>query len=85
MYLDLTCCKMQQKSPTQKTGLGNMGCLKVTMIPKYLNIFGLIWYHSDHSEVPYSLNQYHDWDFFAPYSKTTLVFLPKNTSFMDVL
>ena len=35
---------------------------------------GLIWYHSEPSDVPYSTNQFIGWDFFAAsYSKTALV------------
>ena len=28
-YLELSCCKKQQKSPNQESGLRNRGCLKV--------------------------------------------------------
>ena len=32
-----------------------------------------LWYHSEHSDVPYSPNQFLGWDFFAvSYSKTDL-------------
>ena len=35
---------------------------------------GPIWYHSDSSDIPYSPNQFLDWDFFAAsYSKTALI------------
>ena len=35
---------------------------------------GPIWYHSEHSDVPYSPSQFLGWDFFAvSYSKTALV------------
>ena len=38
-----------------------------------LNHLGLIWYHSEPLEVPYSPNQFLGWDFFAiSYSKTAL-------------
>ena len=34
---------------------------------------GPIWYHTEPSDVPYSQNQFLDWDFFAvSYSKTDL-------------
>ena len=37
------------------------------------NHLGLIWYHSEPLEVPYSPNQFLGWDFFAfSYSKLAL-------------
>ena len=39
-----------------------------------LNNLGSIWYHSEPSDVPYSLNQFLGWDFFTPsHSKTAIV------------
>ena len=39
---------------------------------------GPIWYHSEPSDVPYSPNQFLDWDFFAvSYSKTAVSRLKK--------
>ena len=39
-----------------------------------INHIGSIWYHSETSVVPYSLNQFLSWDFFdVSYSKRTLV------------
>ena len=41
-----------------------------------LENLGSIWYHSEHSDVPYSLNQFLGWDIFAvSYSKTALNYI----------
>ena len=60
-----------KKSPNQETGLGNRvmseGSDWYQNDPKQLNHahLGPIWYHSEPSDVPYSPNQFLDWDFFC--------------------
>ena len=64
---------MVKKSPNQEIGLGNRGRQKVLNVTKLIlnNLevthahLGPIWYHSEPSDVPYSLNQFLGWDFFA--------------------
>jgi hypothetical protein len=64
--LELSCCKKRQKSPNQETGFGMIPSLSYP-----LNYLGSIWHHSEPSDVPYYLNQFLGWDFFAAsYSKT---------------
>ena len=80
--LELSCCKKQQKSPNQETGLGNRRHLKVLNDTKLVlnehesdrfNHLGSIWYHSEPSDVSYSPNQFLVMDFFAAsYSKAAL-------------
>ena len=77
-WLEQLCCKKWQKSPCQETGFGNRGRLKVrNNIILVLNEHKwppeLFRINLDHSEVPYSPNQYLDRDFFATsYSKAHL-------------
>ena len=77
------CCKKPQKNIIQETSFGNRGRLKVLngnelVINDYKLPFDnleSIWYHSEPSDVPYSLNQFLGWNFFdTSYSKMALIF-----------
>ena len=83
MLLAQVCCKKQQKSSNQETGLGNRGHLMHGFEWQQIDpIWGghscsfwtnLVYYHSEPSDAPYSPNQFLGWDFFAIfYIKTAL-------------